>query len=640
VGTTSRTAVEIEAQREVVIEGAVREVDVAAGEMAVDLGKQAGGELVKLPLAPDCEVVLNGATILDGKPLKPADLRPGDLAKVTHDAQVRRVEAYRPFGEVGTIEAVLADGLVIKPAAGKTTNFAAGKDTKITLGGDPAQLADLRAGDQVEITHDMPGAARPEARQIAARRPSDSTRWAIVVGIGTYGDPRFAPLPVASHDATAVHEALVKRHAVPAGQALLLADPPLARLADAIRKLLSEVRPGHEVVVYYSGRAVRDKDGKVYLAARDSRRDDPAGTGMPLQQLVDQLEASPAKTKLLLLDASHAPPEPDPDQALSSAEMFESLQGPPGQAALRTVTGMASCSPGERGAISGANGPGAFAAAVAEGYSGKADKNRDNQIEPSELFAWLTERMPSAGVAGRQTPQLFLPDNRPPRLAENAKKAIRALAGQVRAGEADTGAAKTLYSEAQNLAGSEVEPRLLYGLVLLKSKQSRLRAEAVKHFETLKAEKPDLLLPLEVFAWLRFERRLYQAGIDDLTELVSRIPRPKKPKDALPAELVYLFPWVGRLREFAAMVDERPVPEPSLARLDTAVAAHGAGAVKLYEQGREATRTIARDFDAKAAAATDEATRAKLKIDRRQVTAYAVFPFDEAVQAILVGMDR
>ncbi len=640
VGTTNRTAVEIEAQRPVEIEGAIREVDVAGGELIVSLGKQAGGERVKLPLAPDCEVVLNGATILDGKPLKPGDLRPGDLAKVTHDAQVRRVEAYRPFGESGTIEAVLADGLVVKAATGKTASFAVGKDTKITLAGDPAPLAELCVGDQVEVTHDMPGAARPEARQIAAQRPSNPARWAMIVGVGAYHDPRLGPLPVATAAAKTIHETLVKRHAVPAGQALLLADPPVARLADATRKLLSEVRPDHEVVVYYAGRAVRDKDGKVYLAARDSRRDDPAGTGMALQQLVDQLEASPAKTKLLLLDASHAAPEPDPDADLSSAEMFQSLQGPPGQAALRTVTGIASGAPGERGATSAANGPGVFAAAVAEGYSGKADKNRDNQIEPSELFAWLVERIPSAGVAGGQTPQLFLPDNRPPRLAENAKKAIRALAAQVRAGDADASAAKTLYSEAQSLAGREVEPRLLYGLVLLKSKQLRLRAEALKHFETLKAEKPDLLLPLEVLAWLRFERRLYPAGIDDLTELMSKIPRPKKPKEALPAELVYLFPWVGRLREFAAMVDERPVPEPSLARLDAAVAAHGAEAVKLYEQGREATRAVASDFDAKAASATDEATRAKLKIDRRQVAAYAVFPFDDAVQAILAGMDR
>ena len=41
---------------------------------------------------------------------------------------------------------------------------------------------------------------------------------------------------------------------------------------------------------------------------------------------------------------------------------------------------------------------------------------------------------------------------------------------------------------------AEVEPRLLYGLLLLKAKE---RDAAQKHFEDLKVEFPKLLLPLQ-----------------------------------------------------------------------------------------------------------------------------------------------
>ena len=115
--------------------------------------------------------------------------------------------------------------------------------------------------------------------------------------------------------------------------------------------------------------------------------------------------------------------------------------------------------------------------------------------------------MPAAAKAAghSQTPRLFLPDNRPPRLSADAKKAIRALARKISAGPVKD--AKSLFDEAQKLAGNQVEPKVLYGLALLKTPKQR--AEALAYFETLKTEQADLLPVLQSLAWLSFDKRAF-----------------------------------------------------------------------------------------------------------------------------------
>jgi len=149
------------------------------------------------------------------------------------------------------------------------------------------------------------------------------------------------------------------------------------------------------------------------------------------------------------------------------------------------------------------------------------------------------------------------------------------------------------------------------------------------------------LLPLQALAWLRFFGRSYQPGVESLAELVSRIPVPKKSGEALSEEVRRLLSWIGQLREFAASVqDTRVVPEDNLKRLDDAVMAHGEEAGRFYEQGRAKTQSTAREFDKQHDAATDEATKLKLRVDRRQLPNYVSFPFDQAAQKILAELDQ
>ena len=243
--------------------------------------------------------------------------------------------------------------------------------------------------------------------------------------------------------------------------------------------------------------------------------------------------------------------------------MLRGLPAPPGRSALRTVTAIASCKAGQHAADWPEKQHGLFAWLLAQGYTGAADANRDGRIEPTELFDYLQGAMAAAGrqLKVAQAPELFLPDNRPPRLSDDAKAAIHRLAAYLGEDKIDLKGAQKEYDAAAAAAGKEPEPKMLWGLVLLKDKH---RDQALKRFDQLRLEQPDLLPPLMAIAWARFDRRTYQAGVDGLAAVVAAIPPPKKPGQPYTDALEQTFFWIGQLREFAAVAAEPPPLGPLL----------------------------------------------------------------------------
>ncbi|MBN1393918.1 MAG: protein kinase [Pirellulales bacterium] len=634
-GEAGREARELSVEREVTTEGVVRALDAEKGEITISVG--ADESLLTLPLAEKCAVTLNGLRFIRDKLLEPDDLRVGDKVSVVHDTRAARIDAYRQLAQGGVIRAVHYDARTIDVAGdgGKQTTYFIGPNCKTTLGGRPADVGDLRKGDAVEVAHDMPGAERPEAISVTARRPADRSRWALLAANENFDDRSISRPERAAADAALLGEALIARYKVPSDQVLTLTDESLVRLEQSIPDFLGRLDADDELLVYLAGRAYKSDDGKVYFAPRNFDRKRKDVTGLPLQWLVDRLEECSAGKKMLLLDCGRAGEGADLAEEPSSAEMIETLEAPPGRAPLRTVAAIASTKAGRRGALASEKDHGLFAAVAARGYAGAADKDRDLRLEPTELFGYLQEAISTAD----QSPRLFLPDNRPPRLSEEAKTDIRRLAAYLEQSRIDLEAAEKDYRAALRSAGEEIEPRLLFGLVLMKQKQ---RDAAAKHFEEIHLQRPELLLPAEAVAWIRFERRDYSAGVDKLIELASKAPEPSNNRQPFFEDPREMFFWIGQLREFAAAaVDElRRPPAASLAESDAAVAGRGDEARRRYEQGRAKSRGIYDDFGKRLADAAAGAEAAKLKIERRRLVHYVDFPYDRIVRRILNGLDQ
>ena len=209
--------------------------------------------LVRLPLAERVEVTLNGRRVLGEKLLRPADLQPGDRATVAHDTRAVRIDAYRVLGTGGVIGQVHVDAGTIDvrvERAARPASFRIGPRCEVTLAGEPAELADLRRGDEVDITHDDPGAASPEPIALVARRPADERRFALLVANQQFDDRRLSPLS----------------HPVPAARPCA-PSPRLAGTGEGERTVTLE---GGErglfatmLAAAYAGAADRNRDGRI-----------------------------------------------------------------------------------------------------------------------------------------------------------------------------------------------------------------------------------------------------------------------------------------------------------------------------------------------------------------------------------------
>jgi eukaryotic-like serine/threonine-protein kinase len=635
--SSGNVASRLKARRQVEFQGAV-----AAKFDGRLLSVKSNGQIVKLPFQSQYVITVNGQPVPD-----PSRLNENDRVTVTHDDYISKVIALRTLGAGGVVEQIRFDppqSLSVVEDDGKKINYLVGRECKISLGGETVPCDILRAGDRVTIEHtaiDAKGQSAITAESIAAERPTDPARWALVIGVQNYDDTKLSKLDYPLADAAMLGETMAKRYRVPADQLLVINDPSAVRMEREVPEFLKRIPAEARLMVYYVGHACKDSKGQVYLAPKDFHSDKPEANGRPLQWLVDLMEDCPAKEKLLLLDGSHLGSGAEQASEPSSAEMIAALKRQPNRALLRTVTAVASCQTDQRGLVAADKQHGLFAACLAEGYGGAADANRDTRVEPTELFAFLQKAI-AAGGRGRQSPQLFLPDDRPPRLSEAAKTAIRHLANHAAQTKIDFDEVDQEYANVLQAAGAEPEPRLLYGLLLMKHKDQRGREKALQHFQTVKSEMPDRLLPHAALAWLRMEKRTNPAAaVNELTAMVGKIPDPHAPDGSYAAEAKYLFRWAGQMREHAAGVGEasRQLSE-ALAALDAAVAAHGPAAKELYEQGRKASLAVLADFDARMAESKNETEISKLKVDRKQLSKYADFPLDQYIRQVLLQIDE
>jgi eukaryotic-like serine/threonine-protein kinase len=644
---TGREATELSALRVETGKGTIADISPDKKLVKIDVGTPEKPNLLALPIAKTCEVSFDGNIKNESNQLyKPADLQAGDEVSFSHDSQLLKVDAHRIVGLGGVIQQVHYDARTIDVLLTGQTNpvsFPIDAECKITLDGEKIDFADLRAGDAVDIAR-AKSSAESKPISIAARRAADPARFAIIIVNQNYEDTQLSPLKYPLADAQLLQNALTKRYRVPADQAVVLADESLVRLRQTLPSLLEKLTPESKLLVCLLGHAYLDDKGAVLYAPKSFDLKQMAATGLPLQWVIDQLESCAAKEKLLLVDCTHSGKGADLGKEPAAADMLRTLAAPPGRAALRTITAIAAEKTGQRGLDWPDKGHSLFAYFAAEGFSGAADKNRDLRVDPTELFEYLQNQMAAASgqLQGTQSPELFLPDDRPARLTEEAKTAIRKLAALLRQEKPTVEEIESQYQSAVSAAGKELEPKLIYGLLLMKVRQNKQRDEALKHFEELQIEHPNLTLPKQAIAWLRFERQSYESGLSELAELASQMPQPKSPSDEPSPDAKQIFAWCGQLREYAALaaVENRRPSAKSLAALDAALAALGPLAKTSYEQGRAKTKTILDDFDQKIAASHDEADLARLKIERRQLPRYVEFPFERMLRDILAGIDK
>lgn len=634
-----RIAVALSARRLMPQAGVIRSLDAKKGELTIAASDEEGAARITLPFAEKCEVTLNGRQLLGGRILTWRDLKPGDRAELLADTRIARIDAKRQFQEEGEVHAIKFDPPLMQVflrGQSQSRDYRVGVECKVTLGGEPVEFADLRRGDMVAVTHDSAEATAPSPTAIAATRPVDRRKWALLIAQQKHDDTTIAELLHAVADAQLLRDAFNKRFRVPADQTVLMSDESFIRLEQGIPAFLKRLPADSQLAVYFVGQSFTDDEQNTYLAPRDFALSRMATSGLRLKWLIEQVEACPAHEKLLLFDTGYAVTKTTTAGQPPAAELMVKLSSGPMPLLLKSTTTIVGSRQGQASKAMPDKPHGRFGWFLADGYAGRADKNRDNRLEITELYEFVDGAMAAVSTGpSAQTPQLFLPNNAPPpRLTDDAKKSIRNLLASAARSKVDPAEVATQFSDSAEQAGPQPEPKLAYGLVMYKL---RKLDDAVKSLEEVKLAHPQVLLSHQLAVWIHFSKRSYKSGLAGMSQMVAQIKPPKNDKESYSEASLRAFEWLGRMREFAmtvAAAGEDALVGQQATKLDGAVAQHGGPASQRYEQGRAHVRDTLAEYNRRIDAA-DSTDQPKLRLDSRLPTSYATFDLEDAVQQVL-----
>ena len=132
-----------------------------------------------------------------------------------------------------------------------------------------------------------------------------SARKALLIGIETYDDVRFAPLPSCRADVWQLKQVL--QHPAIGGFDTVtpLTDLSASDIRQAIVDFLDDAGSGDLALVYFSGHGVRlrHSTGEFFFAAKNTVFDRPADSGVSASFVNDRLEMCPAARKIVIIDA-------------------------------------------------------------------------------------------------------------------------------------------------------------------------------------------------------------------------------------------------------------------------------------------------------------------------------------------------
>ena len=179
------------------------------------------------------------------------------------------------------------------------------------------------------------------------------------------------------------------------------AQPFKESILDGLSSWLTKAGPEDTILVYFTGHGFQDKAGKMYLAPIDCDPQDPAATGIPIEQVREQIAGCKAGLRVLVLDACHAGSEKGDSEVRSLTtkdleSVFENLEG---------VVTLASCKATEKSLIWEDRQQSLFRYWFNQGLKGHADQNTDGAINIDELYGFVERRVRRTAHARFRRPQ-------------------------------------------------------------------------------------------------------------------------------------------------------------------------------------------------------------------------------------------
>jgi hypothetical protein len=220
-------------------------------------------------------------------------------------------------------------------------------------------------------------------------------KLALLIGNGRYDDPGLAGLPTADVDVREIAEVLRTPEVGEFDEVIELADQGLARVRRSITEFFSRAKKDDLLVLYFSGHGVKDQDGRLYLAVRDTELPLLVGTSIEAAFITAQMDRSYSKRQVIILDCCHSGAfahgaKAGEAQPVGIGPAFEGTGY--GHVVLTATDSMQYAWEGDR--IIGDSDKSVFTHYLLQGLrTGDADTDRDGLITIDEIYEYVFEHV-------------------------------------------------------------------------------------------------------------------------------------------------------------------------------------------------------------------------------------------------------
>jgi hypothetical protein len=219
-----------------------------------------------------------------------------------------------------------------------------------------------------------------------------SGRAALLVATYEYEDPGLKELRAPEADAKALAQVLMDAE-IAGYEVTMLLNQPHYVVGEAIGDFYQNRRRQDVALLYFTGHGLKDDNGHLYFAMKNTKRNSLLFTGLGAEQIDAAMEASPSQQKILILDCcySGAFPAGRTAKADSAVHSLEALRGR-GRVVLTASDATEYAFEGD--SIRGQGHGSVFTKYLVEGMrTGRADLDGDGDISLAELYSYAHDRV-------------------------------------------------------------------------------------------------------------------------------------------------------------------------------------------------------------------------------------------------------
>lgn len=240
----------------------------------------------------------------------------------------------------------------------------------------------------------------------AASDRTSGRRLALVVAVATYEDDDLSRLRTPARDARALRDLLADPE-VGGFSVTSVIDEDARQVRIALEEFLADRAPDDLLLVYLSCHGLVDPRRRLYFAARDTRKDRLASSGVEARWLLDQFEDCRARRQVVILDCCFSGAFAQGTKGEADLGLGERLMGQGRGRVVLTASRATEYSFEGQSHRRGPGGTSVFTGALVAGIrSGGADTDGDGYISVDDAYTYAYDEVRRTGAD--QTPQRWM----------------------------------------------------------------------------------------------------------------------------------------------------------------------------------------------------------------------------------------